>query len=216
MPFTQQEFFQVFARYNQAVWPAQAVLYVLAVAAVVLTLWGARYSRYVAAISAFLWAWMALAYHAAFFRQINPAALVFAAVFLVQAGLFVWYGVVRARIAFTSSGLRPRFGTALIIYALVVYPALGDLSGQHYPAMPTFGLPCPTTIFTIGLLLLAGRAVPWGLFVIPVLWSLVGTQAALALGVPEDFGLPVAGLIALVSILPARMPHALRGQRRAI
>jgi len=64
-----------------------------------------------------------------------------------------------------------------------------------------FGVaPCPTTIFTIGMLLLArGRWVVW-LSIIPLLWSLVGLAAALQLGIPEDFGLPAAGF-GLVSAL---------------
>ena len=41
------------------------------------------------------WAWSALAYHAAFFTRINPAAWLFAALFLVQATAFFWSGVVR-------------------------------------------------------------------------------------------------------------------------
>ena len=50
---------------------------------------------------------------------------------------------------------------------------------------PLFGVaPCPTTIFTIGMLLLArGGWVVW-LSIIPLLWSLVGLAAALQLGFP--------------------------------
>jgi hypothetical protein len=35
LPFTRSEFLTVFAAYNQAVWPAQALLYALAAGAVV-------------------------------------------------------------------------------------------------------------------------------------------------------------------------------------
>lgn len=67
MPFSEQAFFQVFARYNEAVWPAQIALYAVAVAALFLAARGGRTGRYISAILAFLWAWTALAYHAAFF-----------------------------------------------------------------------------------------------------------------------------------------------------
>jgi hypothetical protein len=61
--------------------------------------------------------------------------------------------------------------------------------------------PCPTTIFTIGILLLArGNWVLW-LSIIPVLWSLVGLAAAVQLGIPEDLGLPVAGLLLVVALV---------------
>lgn len=48
-------------------------------------------------------------------------------------------------------------------------PSLGVAIGHTYPAQPTFGLPCPTTIFTFGLLLWVRPPVPWSLLVIPVL-----------------------------------------------
>lgn len=200
MPFSEQEFFGVFARYNAAVWPAQLALYALAIAALFLAARG-RNGRYVAASMAFLWAWMALAYHAAFFRDINPAATLFAAAFLIQSGLFIWYGVVQERAIFPSRGIWAAFGTALIAYALIAYPLLAAALGQRYPQMPTFGLPCPTTIFTIGLLLTAKPVVPRLLWLIPILWSIVGTQAALVLGVREDFGLPLAAIVAIGALI---------------
>ncbi len=71
--------------------------------------------------------------------------------------------------------------------------------------MPLLGTaPCPTTIFTIGILLL-GRwgAVRW-LLVIPLAWSAIGGSAAIMLGVPQDFGLFAAGMIAAVFALGHR------------
>jgi hypothetical protein len=60
-----------------------------------------------------------------------------------------------------------------------------------------FGItPCPVTIFTLGLLLLA-RPMYWWLLVIPVLWSLVGGSAAFLLRVPQDWVLLVSGVAVL-------------------
>jgi len=60
-----------------------------------------------------------------------------------------------------------------------------------------FGItPCPVTIFTLGLLLLAAP-MPRGLLAIPFLWSLVGGSAAFLLGVPQDWVLLIAGIAAL-------------------
>jgi hypothetical protein len=68
-------------------------------------------------------------------------------------------------------------------------------------------------MLTIGMLLLArGRPVRW-LAIIPVLWSLVGLAAAFQLGIPEDFGLPIAGIVLV--IVRARTPAAPRLRRGA-
>jgi hypothetical protein len=78
---------------------------------------------------------------------------------------------------------------------------LGHLFGHIYPKSPTFGLPCPTTIFTFGLLLWTDKKIPKYVLVIPFLWSIVGFSAAVNLKVYEDFGLLVAGIIGTVLIL---------------
>jgi hypothetical protein len=61
--------------------------------------------------------------------------------------------------------------------------------------MPMFGItPCPVTIFTFGVFLLAAAPVSRRLFVIPVIWSLIGGSAAFLLQVPQDWLLLFSGL----------------------
>jgi hypothetical protein len=203
MPFTVEQFFEVFARYNESMWPAPVVLNILALVAMVLA-WRAKAGdgRWVAGILAGMWTWMALAYHVAFFTAVNPAAWLFAGAFLCAAVSFVWLGIVRERLQFSFR--RDVFGwvgLGLIGYALVVYPWLGFELGHRFPANPTFGLPCPTTIFTIGLLLFATPPVPRLVFAVPVLWALVGSTAAWKLGVLEDLGLLLAAAAAGVALV---------------
>jgi len=79
-------------------------------------------------------------------------------------------------------------------YALA-YPLLALATGLHWPRLPSFGVPCPTTLLTVGLLLgLAPRRLR-GLSVIPWLWCLVGGSAALVLGVRPDLMLWVAAVV---------------------
>ena len=205
MPFTAEQFFDVFVRYHAGVWPAPVVATALAVLSLVLVFRPRPSSgRWVAAILALLWTWMAIGYHAAYFTRINPMAWAFAALFGLGAIVFAWVGVVRARLCFGARrGPLAWVGIALACFALVVYPALGHAFGQRYPAVPTFGLPCPTTIFTLGVLLLARPPVPRVLFVVPVLWTAIGTSAAFAFGVWQDLGLLVAGAGGLVALLRA-------------
>ncbi len=73
-----------------------------------------------------------------------------------------------------------------------------------FPAMPTFSLPCPTTTFTIGLLAFAVAPYLRSVLVVPILWAVVGTQAAFLLGVPQDLGLGVAGRVGVVLVARAR------------
>jgi hypothetical protein len=70
-----------------------------------------------------------------------------------------------------------------------------------YPRQPTFGLPCPTAIFTIGVLLWARSRVHWSLLVVPAAWSVLGFSAVISFGVLEDAMLPVAGILGGALIL---------------
>lgn len=199
LPFTREEFFGVFAAYNVAVWPAQALIGALAVAACAAVHVRARWGSVgISAILAGLWAWLALGYHLAYFSAINPLAYAFAALSIAGSVVFLWLGVVRQRLVFRWSGsARGVAGVLCVGFALVGYPAWALAAGHRYPAFPTFGLPCPTTLFTIGLLCFLVPPYPRSVFVVPILWCLVGGQAAFPLGVPQDLGLFAAAAVAV-------------------
>ncbi len=153
-------------------------------------------------ILSFLWLWMGMAYHILFFSAINNAAYIFGIVFMVQGILFLYHGVVKQNltIKFTTrvTGIT---GLMLIAYALVFYPLLSLAGGRIYPGMPTFGVPCPTTILTLGILMFSAKRIPWYIAVIPLLWSVIGFSAAVHLSVKEDFGLFIAGVLLTLFML---------------
>lgn len=201
MPFTVDEFFAVFAAWNAAIWPLQPVTLLAGVVLAVAALrTGGVGGGPVYALLAAMWAINGIGYHGLYFSRINPLAPAFAAAFVAEAALLAaaaWRDR-RARFA-AGRGWRQLAGAALIAFALAAYPLWGHLAGHRYPAVPVFGVaPCPTTIFTIGMLLLGqGRWVTAAL-AIPALWSAVGGSAAVLLGVPQDYGL-IAALILLVA-----------------
>jgi hypothetical protein len=196
----------VFAAYNTAVWPAPVVAYALGIVAVVVVLRGGHVAdRLVAAVLALLWLWTGIAYHWLAFAAVNRAAWVFGALFVAEAVLLVWFGIVRGPLQFRCRpDLNGIVGLLLVVYAAILYPLAGHASGHDYPAMPMFGItPCPVTIFTLGLLLLA-RAARWPVIIIPVLWSLIGGTAAFLLNVPQDWLLLFSGPLAVILLWRAR------------
>ena len=206
LPFTREEFFGVFSLYNGTIWPTQVGLYAIAVVGALLAFQRSeRSSRAALVVLAVLWLWMGVVYHGAFLLLINPLAPLFAAAFIAQGLLFAYFASRRKPpvIAPTRSVIGWA-GGALILIGLVFYPAASALAGHHYPAQPTFGLPCPTTIFTLGMLLWAADSLPRNVFAIPLFWTIVGSIAAKQLGVPEDFLLIVA--FATTAILLAVRP----------
>jgi hypothetical protein len=200
LPFTPEQFFAVFVEYNRAFWPIVAGLWLAASVMLVLA-WRnpVGRSRAMSFFLSALWLWNAVAYHALLFTSINPAAWLFAGLFAAQSLLLFRAGL-RGDVEYFAS-LRG-LGLGLAGYALA-YPFVSVATGHAYPAAPTFGVPCPTAILTIGLLLTARRGIPVVLAIIPVAWGFIGGSAAMLLSVPADYVLLVAG-IAGVAVASAR------------
>lgn len=197
LPFTIAEFLEVFRNYNEWLGSWLILFYLLALIAILNAIKKFRYSdTIISAVLCLFWLWMGIVYHILFFSSINPAAYGFGALFIIQGLLFFYMGVIRKKISYhfhkDMSGLA---GLILILFAIFIYPLLGYRAGHIYPAAPSFSLPCPTTIFTMGLLLWTDRKLHVGIMIIPLLWSVIGFTAAISLGMKEDIGLLVAGLV---------------------
>jgi len=198
LPFSHGQFLDVFGRYNETLWPAALVLWLFTAGFVVQLLRGRDVAGvWMSALLAVHWLWAGLAYHLAYFRAINPAAVIFGAVFVLQGGLLAWRGVARRDLPFrVSTSGWSRIGLALVTYALL-YPAIALASGLAYPRTPTFGVPCPTGILTCGILLLAPPSAARWVAPIPLLWALVGGSAAFVLDIRADLALVAAGVFLL-------------------
>jgi peptidoglycan/LPS O-acetylase OafA/YrhL len=142
MPFTTEQFFEVFARYNQAIFPWQVIAMLAGVMAVAL-LW--RDTRQATAgvllVLAAMWLINGVGYHWLHFAPVNPVARLFAVVFVAEALLLVWAALARPDLRLRPGGdLVSILGLGCIGFAILIYPALGWLAGHRYPAVPMFGL----------------------------------------------------------------------------
>lgn len=202
LPFDHDAFIDVFRAYNTAVWPAQIAAYALGATVILLLIRPTPLGgKAVAAILALMWLWTGLTYHAVFFGAINRAAYGFAALFVVQGLMLAWVAVT-GRLDFRVRGeIRGGIGLAMIVYAMLIYPAIGAMAGQSYPGVPVFGVaPCPLVIFTFGVLIMADP-LPLRLLIVPLLWSLIGGSAAFLLRIPQDWMLLLNGLVVASMLL---------------
>lgn len=217
LPFTREQFFGIFVDYNAGVWPVQVLAYLIGVGSIALLIRPSRMTnRVIAGGLAALWVWTGVAYHGLHFSTINSAAYAFAALFVLQGLLLLHFGVSKARLRLEArAGSSSILGWALIVYAEVIYPLVGIGSGHRLGDLPAFGVtPCPLTLFTIGLFLLATEPVPRWLLVIPIFWSLIGGSASFLLGVPQDWPLLFSG-VAIVLILWRRRSGSVSIQSRS-
>ncbi|CAD7045945.1 hypothetical protein RHAB21_03614 [Pseudorhizobium halotolerans] len=199
LPFARDQFLAVFAAYNQSIWPAQLFALALGVAIIYAVVRQTKSAGVLVSLGlGAMWLWTGLFYHLAFFSSINGAAYVFGAGFLLQGLLFLRAAARRDLEYGDAPPLRTYVGYFLAGYAVVLYPLIGFFLGHDVFALPAFGVtPCPVTIFTFGVLLLATRRVPVALLVVPLLWSLIGGSAAFLLDIPQDWMLLVSGVASL-------------------
>jgi hypothetical protein len=197
LPFTESDFLAVLATYNKAMWLVVLLTWALAFVVLLGTTTGARSARLPLVFVAALWAWSGVVFHGIYFSAINPAAWAFAALFILEAaGLFVLAARAGRFAVVIDPTVRGWTAAVLMLYA-VIYPILVWLSGLWPPEAPVFAVPCPTVIFTAGLLLAIRPRVPRWLYVGPVVWTVIGGSAAFFFGVWPDAMMFPAGLALL-------------------
>jgi Family of unknown function (DUF6064) len=204
LPFTADVLFSSFEAYNRALWPLPILAFVLALAAILLTLIPVRGGdRTIGALLAAAWLWVGLRYHIMHHAAIDFSAPLYGVFFVFQGLLLAWTGAVRGKLAFRFRADLPSWvGLLLALAATVAWPLADGLISAGLPSVRLVGLtPTPTAVFALGLLLLIDGRTPLYLAVIPLLWTLVGGATAWVLAIPQDLFLPLAGLAALVLIL---------------
>lgn len=204
LPFTTEQFLNVFQAYNTAIWPSQLIAYLFGIVAVICSFWGSPASdKIINSILGSFWLWTGMIYHIRFFSEINNAAFGFGILFVIQGLLFLGMGLFADKIQYHfNASILGITGIILVAYAMVIYPIIGSFLGHSYPYSPMFGItPCPVTIFTFGLLLWTNRRIAWWLLLLPGLWSVIGFTAAFQLGIIEDTGLLVSGILGIGLLL---------------
>ena len=197
VPFTFDEFLEMLERFNTGWWPVHLIMYVLAVTAIYFAIRKTRWSaKVVNGILVFFWIWVGTVFNLLYFSRLYPMAYLFVVLFILEGIILALAGLFRNRITFrVKADLFGYIGAILIIYALIGYPLIADFTGRGYPHLLLAGMmPCPTAIFTQGLLLWTEKPLPKIVSVIPVVYALTGF-VPVKLGVVEDIGLIVAGVV---------------------
>jgi len=199
LPFDAEVLASFFTLYNRAVWPAQILAVLLALAALWFCL-SPRHGggRVPGLLLAAGWLWCGAVFFLQHFARLDFMAPVYGWVFILQGVLLLWSlgwrrGVLRFRAsAFGWAGL------ALAVFALLGLPAISALTEAGWQSARIVGLaPGSTAVFTLGLLLLGEGRPPWHLLLIPLLWTGIAGATGWSLTLPEELPLPIIGVAAL-------------------
>jgi len=204
--FSPRTWYRLIELYNRDLWPAQLLWVGLGLAVLLqLRREGERGARLIWAGVAVAWISVGFGFHWRRYSEINWAATWFALAFAVQSGGLLWSGVYRRRLRFGDvRSARGRAGLGLLAFAIVLMPIIDPVLGRGWIHSAVFGvMPDPTAVATLGLLLVTERP-GWLLAPIPLLWCLVSGATLLALGSPEAWIPPLAGLLAVVLLVRRR------------
>ena len=171
--FSPRTYYRMIERHNEVVWPAHLLTLGLGLGILgALRRPSSLQGRIIAGILALLWVWVAWAFLLRRYATINWAITYVVPLFVLEALLLMWWGVIRRELSFAGgAGASARWGVALFLVGLLLYPALAAVLGRPWQQAEVFGIaPDPTAVATTGLLLLTNSRFRWGLLPVPLLW----------------------------------------------
>jgi hypothetical protein len=188
--FSPRVYWRTIELHNEAIWPLHVLTISLGTICVLLTVHPHKWSaKAITGILAPVWIWVAWGFLWIRYATINWAAIYAVPVFVFQALLLVWFGVVHGNLRFHAPRtISASVGLGLSLYALFLHPFMAIALGRRIQAAEVFGIhPDPTVFATLGLLLSASGRSAAVLLSIPLGWCLVSWATLYAMGAPESW-----------------------------
>lgn len=200
LPFTREQFMNVFKTYNTAVFPMQVIIFLIGCSMLFLVFSKvAARNKIIGCMLGGIWIWTGVIYHIIFFTGINKAAYIFGTAFVLQGIIFAIIAY-RDKLRFSfKNGAINKISLIFAIFGLILYPIIGYVTEKSLITLITMGLPCPTTIFTFGLLGFEINGIKKRHMAIALAWSFIGFIAAVLLGIYQDVVLPLASLYTFIA-----------------
>jgi hypothetical protein len=206
--FAPRTYWRLIELHNQAVWPLHLAAILLAAGILFLVVRPRRWSGLaISALLALAWASVAWSFLSGSYAAINWAARYAAALFFLQAVLFVGLGVWRGRLSFgAAAGVSRAAGIALYVYAVALHPLAAVLAGRPLAAAEVVAIaPDPTAIATLGLLVTLPRGGgAFGMSLVPITWCLFSGVTLLLFPAGEGFIMIAAAGLSLLLVLARR------------
>lgn len=203
---TIEDFMLVLESYNLAIWPLQILSYILVIVALFFTFKSTKYSQIiVVGILSLFWLFNGIVFSLLYWAPSHFFGYVFGICCILQ-GLIFLYGIKKSDIVLSFPGITNiSIGIIFLVYAIIGYQVFGYYLGHIYPKFFAVGLvPCPTTIFTFGIFLIISKRIPIKYYVIPFIIAIGGILAA-NIGIYEDIGLIIAGLLGTILLIQKEM-----------
>lgn len=199
--FSPRTYYRLLELQNAALWPWHILALAIGLTVPILLRsgWVLRH-RAVAFILTTSWLWVAWSFLLGRYAAINWIAPWFAALFAVEAILFLIVASVGGQAPFGERWRRAEI--AVYILALLAQPVVGGVAGRPWGQAEVFAIaPDPTAVATLGLLVPASRMSRWLLAPIPILWCALSGATMWAMKAPDAWVPPIAAVLALSAMV---------------
>jgi len=117
-PFTQEQFLTIFTQYNLAVFPLQIVFIIFSIVSLWFVIKQSQISdRTILLILIFFWFWMGIVYHILFFSSINTLAYAFGMLFVIEACILIYFGMIKKQVGFSL--IKDRYTLVSLIFIVL-------------------------------------------------------------------------------------------------
>ncbi len=206
--FSERTYYRMFELHNLAWWPLQPFL-LLSGFGLLWSMrsavrWAAQLGLVLVGLGCLFVAW---AFHWIRYAEINSGARYFAITFAAQGLVLICLALVNRNLRLEGGDVAARVGAGMLLIAVLAYPMLALASGRPLVQSEIFGLaPDPTALAALGIVSCLRGFHPFRhprmsgllLMLLPLLWCAVTGATLWALGSPDWFLMPVAGMVALV------------------
>lgn len=211
--FSPRTYYRLFELYNADIWPAQIMALLLGFAIAALIGWGGAWrGRVVTAILGLCWIWIAWAFHYERYATINWAATYVALGFAAEGLLLIGLGLAARRAWLPVDDTIHRVGLGIFLFALVVQPVIGPLTGRAWGQVELFGVaPDPTAVATLGALLCTADRAFWWLAAVPLAWCAITGMTLWTMEATDALVTPLAALVVVSTAIWKRSGTRARG-----
>ena len=211
--FSPRTYYRLFELYNADIWPAQIMALLLGIAVAALIVRGGAWrGRAVAVILGLCWLWIAWAFHYERYATINWAATYVALGFAAEGLLLIGFGLTTGHAWFRADNTMHRAGLGILLFALVVQPVIGPLTGRPWGQVELFGVaPDPAAVATLGTLLCTADRAFWWLAALPIAWCAITGATLWTMEATDALVTPLAALVVVVIAIWKRSGTTARG-----
>ena len=148
--------------YHLSTWPMPVVMYVISVIMIFAVISGKSAGRRIVSFGLMLvWFWMGLMVNTYKLGYSHSEVILVTIISIISGLIFFVKGTIYDKLPFSfSANIQTYLSIFFLSFALTIEPIAAEIAGLGFPYSETIGLPGPTILFTLGLMITIEKPFP--------------------------------------------------------